>query len=227
MHKYCIVSVTDHFRNKIKQKNFIHITNKKDLNLKKINTINPHIIFVPHWHWKINKEIFDKYITIIFHSTPLPFGRGGSPIQNMILKGFSKTKICAIQAKDEMDSGNIFLKKNLSLEGSANEIYIRMYSIILEMIKLLTRNKLPKAIPQKGKIVVFNRRNEKESYVDFSSFKIDKIYDYIRMLDLDYRKFPKAFTRLGRYKLIFSKVKKNNNSSLECRLKIELTQKTI
>ena len=47
------------------------------------------------------------------------------------------------------------------------------------------------------------------------------------MLDLDYRKFPKAFTRLGRYKLIFSKVKKNNNSSLECRLKIELTQKTI
>ena len=45
------------------------------------------------------------------------------------------------------------------------------------------------------------------------------------MLDLDYRKFPKAFTRLGRYKLIFSKVKKNSNSSLECRLKIELTQK--
>jgi methionyl-tRNA formyltransferase len=227
MDKYCIVSVTDYFKKNIKKKNFIHITNKKYLNLEKINTINPHIIFVPHWNWKIKKEIFDKYITIIFHSTPLPFGRGGSPIQNMILKGFSKTKICAIQAKDEMDSGNIFLKKNLSLKGSANEIYIRMYSIILEMIKLLTRNKLPKAIPQKGKIVIFKRRNERESYVDFSSFKIDKIYDYIRMLDLDYRKFPKAYTRLGRYKLIFSKVKKKNNRSLECRLKIELIQKTI
>jgi methionyl-tRNA formyltransferase len=126
-----------------------------------------------------------------------------------------------------MDSGNIFLKKSLSLEGSANEIYIRMYSIILEMIKSLTRHKLPKATAQKGKIFLFNRRNEKESYVDFSSFKIDKIYDYIRMLDFDYKKFPKAFTRLGRYKLIFSKVKKNNNNSLECRLKIELTQKTI
>jgi methionyl-tRNA formyltransferase len=145
----------------------------------------------------------------------------------MILKGFSKTKICAIEAKNKMDSGNIFLKKSLSLEGSANEIYIRMYSIILDMIKSLTRRKLPKATAQKGKIVPFNRRNEKESYVDFSSFKIDKIYDYIRMLDLDYKKFPKAFTRLGRYKLIFSKVKKNNNKSLECRLKIELTQKTI
>ena len=42
------------------------------------------------------------------------------------------------------------------------------------------------------------------------------------MLDLDYRKFPKTFIKLGRYKLIFSKVKKNKNTSLECRLKIEL-----
>ena len=126
-----------------------------------------------------------------------------------------------------MDSGNIFLKKNLSLKGSANEIYIRMYSIIHEMIKFLTKYKLPKAMAQKGKIVLFKRRNEKESYVDFSSFKINKIYDHIRMLDLDYMKFPKAYTRLGRYKLIFSKVKKINNSSLECRLKIELTKKTI
>jgi methionyl-tRNA formyltransferase len=223
MDKYCIVSVTDYFKKNIKKKNFIHITNKKDLNLKKINTINPRIIFVPHWHWKINKEIFDNYITIIFHSTPLPFGRGGSPIQNMILRGFSKTKICAIEAKDKMDSGGIFLKKDLSLIGGANEIYIRMYSIILKMITFLSSHKLPKAIMQKGKVVFFNRRKKNESYINFSSFKLNKIYDFIRMLDLDYKKFPKAFTRLGRYKLIFSKVKKKNNISLECRVKIELT----
>ena len=222
MNKYCIVSVTNYFKNNIKKKNFIHITNKKDLNLKKLNIIKPRIIFVPHWHWKINKEIFDNYKTIIFHSTPLPFGRGGSPIQNMILRGFSKTKICAIQAKDVMDSGDIFLKKDLSLKGSANEIYMRMYSIILKMIRYLSIYKLPKAIAQKGEVVFFNRRKEKESYVNFSSFKLNKIYNYIRMLDLDYKNFPKAFTRLGRYKLIFSKVKKNKNTSLECRLKIEL-----
>ncbi len=80
-----------------------------------------------------------------------------------------------------------------------------------------------RTITQKGKVVFFNRRKENESYINFSSFKLNKIYNFIRMLDLDYKKFPKAFTRLGRYKLIFSKVKKNNNTSLECRLKIELT----
>ena len=137
-------------------------------------------------------------------------------------RGFSKTKICAIESKDLMDSGSIFLKRNLTLEGSANEIYIRMYSIIIKMIKLLTRRKLLKFKPQKGKVVYFNRRKENESYIDFSSFKLNKIYDFIRMLDLDYKKFPKAFTIIGPYKLIFSKVKKNKNKSLECRLKIEL-----
>ena len=44
----------------------------------------------------------------------------------MILKGFLSTEICAIEAKEELDSGNIFLKRNLSLEGSANEIYVRI-----------------------------------------------------------------------------------------------------
>ena len=58
MHKYCIVSVTDYFKNNMKKKNFFHIINKKDLNLKKINTINPRIIFFPHWNWKISEEIY-------------------------------------------------------------------------------------------------------------------------------------------------------------------------
>ena len=75
MHKYCIVSVTDYFKNKIKKKNFIHITNKKDLNLTKLNTINPQIIFFPHWNWKIPEEIFNNYLCRwtyrIFKSVPV------------------------------------------------------------------------------------------------------------------------------------------------------------
>jgi methionyl-tRNA formyltransferase len=220
MKKYCIVSVSNFFKKKIKKKNFFHILNKNNLNLKRLNVINPDIIFVPHWHWKIEKNIFNKYKTIIFHSTPLPFGRGGSPIQNMILKGFLSTEICAIEAKEELDSGNIFLKRNLSLEGSANEIYVRMYKIILSMIKSLTLKKLPKPKEQKGKIIFFKRRKKEDSLVDFSSFKLNEIYNYIRMLDLDYKKFPKAFATIGSYKLIFSKAKKINKNILECSLRI-------
>jgi methionyl-tRNA formyltransferase len=221
MNKYCIVSATDYFKNNIKKKNFIHIINKKDLNLKKLNTIKPSIIFVPHWHWKINKEIFDNYTTIIFHSTPLPFGRGGSPIQNMILNGFSKTKICAIEARDFLDSGNIYLKKNLSLKGNAQEIYKRMYKIITQMIFFLISKKLPIPKPQKGKITYFKRRKENESLINFSLFTLIKVYDHIRMLDLNLKKFPKAHIKIGLYKLSFSSARKVNNKKLKCLVEIQ------
>ncbi len=81
MDKYCIVSVTDYFKKNIKKKNFIHITNKKDLNLKKINTINPRIIFFPHWNWKIPDEIFNNYLCLGFHSSPYPMEEEDPPFK--------------------------------------------------------------------------------------------------------------------------------------------------
>ena len=42
-------------------------------------------------------EIIRNYECICFHETDLPFGRGGSPIQNLIVRGFKTTKISAIK----------------------------------------------------------------------------------------------------------------------------------
>ena len=55
--------------------------------------------------------------------TDLPFGRGGSPLQNLITRGISKTKISALRCNEEIDAGPIYLKRPLSLHGSAEEIY--------------------------------------------------------------------------------------------------------
>ena len=70
----------------IKKNNFIILKKKNQINLKYLNKINPDIIFFPHWSYKVNKNIIKKYNCICFHTAPLPFGRGGSPIQNMIKK---------------------------------------------------------------------------------------------------------------------------------------------
>ena len=41
--------------------------------------------------------------------TDLPFGRGGTPLQNLIVKGFDKTKISALKVTKGIDAGpNIF-----------------------------------------------------------------------------------------------------------------------
>ena len=52
--------------------------------------------------------------------------------------------------------------------------------------------KIPKPKEQKGKITIFKRRKPYQSEINFNGSLI-KIYDFIRMLDLDFKDFPKAF----------------------------------
>jgi len=76
--------------------NLILLTSEEELSIDNIKNINPKYIFFPHWSWKISKDIFTNYKCIIFHETDLPYGRGGSPIQNLILNEKYNTKISAI-----------------------------------------------------------------------------------------------------------------------------------
>jgi methionyl-tRNA formyltransferase len=43
--------------------------------------------------------------------TDLPFGRGGSPLQNLISRKIYNTKLSAIRVVKELDAGPVFLKK--------------------------------------------------------------------------------------------------------------------
>lgn len=89
------------------------ITDKNDLTYEKVSKFNPRYIFFPHWSWIIPKNIFDNFECIIFHMTDVPFGRGGSPLQNLISRGVYKTKISAIKAMEELDAGPVILKSLL------------------------------------------------------------------------------------------------------------------
>ena len=84
-------------------KNFNNINNRffvfKKINLKKINSINPKIIFFIHWSKIVPANLFEKYTCVQFHSSDLPRFRGGSPIQNQIIKGIKKTKLTAFQVE--------------------------------------------------------------------------------------------------------------------------------
>ena len=182
-------------------KSFFPIDNKKDLNWNNLNRINPEYIFFPHWSYIIPEEIYQNFTCVIFHMTDLPYGRGGSPLQNLIVRGHRETMISAIKCMKEIDAGPVYLKKPLSLEGSAEEIFIRANQIIEEMIvEILVTN--PQPDPQKDEVVKFTRRKLEDS--DWSNAKsLDEVFDYIRMLDAD--GYPPAFVQIGDYKLEFSR----------------------
>ncbi len=166
--------------------------------IEKSKSLNPDFIFFPHWSYFIPKEIYENYKCIVFHMTDLPFGRGGSPLQNLIVRGYKSTKLSAIKVVKELDAGPIYMQQDLDLEGSAREIFARAADIVFKKMipDIIFNNPVPKE--QKGEIVVFRRRKPKDSEISVD-MPLDKIYDYIRMLDAE--GYPPAFIQFGKYHL--------------------------
>lgn len=133
--------------------------------------------------------------------TDLPFGRGGSPLQNLIMQGFESTSISAIQCTKELDGGPIYLKEPLSLHGTADEILIRASRIIENMIIRIVKEN-PSPTPQIGTPTYFKRRKPDESRIDISQISsLEKLYDFIRMLDGE--GYPPAFLEIGNFRISF------------------------
>ena len=158
--------------------NWIRIKKKEEFDLVALGRINPEKIFIPHWSYIIPKSIFAKFECIVFHMTDLPFGRGGSPLQNLIDLGFQQTKISALRVTSQLDAGPIYCKNELSLLGTAEEIFIRSSKIVGDMIlEIIDNNLRPKE--QEGEAVIFKRRNLEDG--DISKLtNLSKVYDYIR-----------------------------------------------
>ena len=177
------------------------IANKDGLTMEVVEKINPEYIFFPHWSSIIPEGIYSKYECVIFHMTDLPYGRGGSPLQNLIVRGHQETMLSALKSEEELDAGPIYLKEKLSLHGSAEEIYIRASKQIETMIVKILSEK-PEPIEQEGEILSFKRRNpEQGDWSEASS--LEEIFDTIRMLDAT--GYPPAFIEVGPYKLEFSR----------------------
>ena len=139
------------------KKNF-KILNK--INLKVIRKINPKIIFFIHWSTFINKNIYNKYLCIQFHSSNLPMGRGGSPIQNQILLGLKSTKLTAFKISQKLDAGPVCLKSSLKLNGRAIDIYKRIEKQSIKMIRRIIKLKKINFYEQNGKHSYFTRRKK-------------------------------------------------------------------
>lgn len=180
---------------------FVLMTSKEDLTIENLTTIRPELIFFPHWSYRIDASVFNRFPSVVFHMTDLPFGRGGSPLQNLIVRGIYETKISALRCVEEMDGGPIYLKRPLTLHGSAEEIFLRASKIIEEMIvEILEKN--PKPVAQEGAPTLFKRRRPEEGNLASAS-SLDQLFDMIRMLDAE--GYPNAFLEFGPFRLEFTR----------------------
>ena len=170
-------------------KDVIYIDNKECITHDYLNKLQPEWVFFPHWSYIIPAEVYENMNCVIFHMTDLPFGRGGSPLQNLIARGIYETKLSALKCTAQLDAGDIYIKHPLSLWGTAEEIYLRAAELTKEMIIQIVKEK-PQLHKQQGEPVVFRRRKPSEG--DIGKLKyLSEVFDYIRMLDAD--TYPPAF----------------------------------
>ena len=180
---------------------FTEINEKSLLTLSVLDEIKPDYIFFPHWSALIPVEIYTRFKCIIFHMTDLPYGRGGSPLQNLIVRGHQETMLSALRCEQKLDAGPIYMKERLSLQGTAEEIFLRASKLIKLMIcRILTEQLMP--IAQQGEVTTFSRRTPEQS--DWSdATTLEEVFDRIRMLDAE--GYPDAFVKVGSFKLEFSR----------------------
>lgn len=177
------------------------IKSKEDLTLSNIKQWHPRYIFFLHWSWKVPDDLIEAYECVCFHMTDVPYGRGGSPLQNLILQGHSLTKLTALRMTQDFDAGPVYLKETLSLTGNAEEIYIRATELSFDMIEQIIQNQ-PEPLPQTGPVTTFRRRQPHESELT-EVRSLQKLHDFIRMLDAE--GYPKAFIQHQGFRYEFSR----------------------
>lgn len=186
-------------------------TDKNELTFETLKTIQPQYCFFPHWSWTIPKDIYMDFNCIVFHMTDLPYGRGGSPLQNLILRKKYETKISALKVDGGIDSGKIYMKIPFYVGiGSAEELLQRASQLIFfDMIPQILLTK-PIPINQKGKEEIFKRRKPDESDLGKATLtNLDDWFDFVRMLDGE--GYPNAFLKAGGFKITFKDVHRKSD----------------
>ena len=180
-----------------------YFQNKDELSHKALVEFKPDYVFFTHWNWIVKDDIHESFNCVVFHTAPLPYGRGGSPIQNLILEGFDKAPVCAIKMTRELDSGPIYGSSIISLAGPLKDIFSRINVAINELINEILENN-PSAVPQLGEPHVFKRLTIEDNKIPVG-LELKEIYDRIRMVDHD--EYPNAFITYDNVKIEFSGAK--------------------
>ena len=179
---------------------------------------NARYLFFIHWSSLVPARITERYECVCFHMTDVPYGRGGSPLQNLIARGHRDTKMTALRMTPEIDAGPVYLKDPLSLEGgSAEEIFLRASRLSCDMIRTMLTSDI-EPVPQSGGVTAFSRRTPDQSELPTDTTLL-ALHDHIRMLDAE--GYPRAFLEVGNLRLEFDR-SSLQHGQLQANVKISL-----
>jgi methionyl-tRNA formyltransferase len=191
------------------------VTTKQDL-ADMVALLKPRYVFFPHWSHIVPKAILETTECVCFHMADVPYGRGGSPLQNLIVRGHNDTVLSALHMTSELDAGPVYDKRPLGLEGTAAEIFNRSAGIAMQMIRTIVETE-PVPVPQSGRPTFFVRRTPDQSVLPETG-DLENLYDHIRMLDAP--GYPVAYLEHGPFQIDFFAAQQHGNDGVEARVRI-------
>ena len=177
------------------------LSERSQLTRALLEELRPRYVFFPHWSWQVPEEILTAVECVCFHETAVPYGRGGSPLQNLIERGHRETVVTALRMVPELDAGPVYLQRSLSLEGLAEEIYLRSAYVTADMMRWIADHE-PRPTAQEGEPVLFERRTPDQSRLPEAG-TLRALFDHVRMLDA--AGYPRAFVDVGPWRLELSR----------------------
>tara|TARA_B110000879_G_scaffold186035_1_gene246878 strand:+ start:573 stop:1271 length:699 start_codon:yes stop_codon:yes gene_type:complete len=195
--------------------NIKHLVHSKEAFTELFSSIHPDdidVVVLLGWSWFVKTEVLTNFKCVGIHPSDLPSYRGGSPIQNQIIRGISKTRASLMSlSPDKMDEGDIWLREDLDLTGdSIEEIFINLVEC---STRLLTEffDKYPGISPEIQVLEdgsYFKRRLPEDSKLiptDFAERSTKELYNFMRCLTDPY---PNAYLEdCDGNRLIFTGVK--------------------
>jgi methionyl-tRNA formyltransferase len=173
-------------------------------------------VFFVHWSDIVPEDVIRDYICVGFHMTDLPFGRGGNPLQNLLLRGIYKTKLTAYRMNDKLDEGNILLKKDFEIEDDdwAYDVYEKVSKLALSMIKEIVDKKDYYGVPQDGEAVQFSRLSGEDLKIPLG-LTTQEFYDMVRAFDVGHEKgYPKPYIDHGTIRIEFDNTYKDQSGEV-------------
>ena len=161
------------------------IRTKEDYSEPIIRNYNPDIILWYGWSWKIPKIIVGSYFSVCLHPSPLPKYRGGSPLQNQIIRGEKMSAVSIVRMSEGLDEGDIIRQIPLSLSGTIDDIFQRMTDIGFSVTYDFLVNGITLTKQNHEQATVYKRRKPVDSHLttqELHNESAEYIYDKIRML---------------------------------------------
>jgi len=134
---------------------------------------------------------------IVIHESDLPKGRGWSPIAWQVMENKNRIPIVLFEAAEEADSGPIYLKDYIQLDGTEllAEIKQKQGEKTAELIySFLEKWPDIQARPQQGEPSFYRRRTRKDDALDIEKSLIEN-FNHLRIVDNE--KYPAWFEYKG------------------------------